>query len=115
MSDLFRTPWNRVIPTALTVFIVGWFIGSATTGWVPIAAWVLAVVASTIVVAATIDSAYNEERMQHRDETAAAQSRIECEIRRRQIAEAGRVDAVKALDVSNRLAQGRRRLSDRRR
>ncbi len=76
MTDLFRSPWNRIIPTALTAFVFGWFAGSATTGWVPIAAWVLAVVATTLVVAATIDSGYRREREQHRVEVEAARRRV---------------------------------------
>ncbi len=85
-------------------YIAGWLtIIMFTATWMAIVAWVLAVFATSTVVAAVIESGHRDEKLAHRREMEAA---------RRRVAEYGagwrlekqkRVDAEKALRVAGKV------------
>ncbi len=106
MNDLLKRPWSTIIPIAVTWFVIGWVWGSLlSTAWFEIAAWVLAVIAATMIVAAMIASGYETERRQHWAELEKARLRVSSYESGWRAEKQKRLDAEKALRIQNRLVK----------
>ncbi len=103
-------PDPKLAIATFAAFTLGWLAGTAISGWAVIAAWVLAVFAATLVVAAVIDHGYETERAMLRVSAESCRRRVREEREAREAAQ-GKLkllkvelaDALDALAMANRL------------